>query len=119
MLVRFPRGAQPYETVPAVDLISEAGAARYPAAWFKGKKVFLGLTAAGLYDLKPTAVSAVSSGVSVHAATLDALLHGGYLQRVPTAAVVLFMAVIAAVVCGFVLTHTSMLANLILMLACP
>ena len=117
LLVRFPRGAQPYTTVPAVDLISEAGAARYPAGFFKGKKVFLGLTAAGLYDLKPTAVSAVSSGVSVHAATLDALLHGGYLQPVPVSAVVLFMAVIVVIVCGFVLTHTSILANLILLLA--
>jgi adenylate cyclase len=117
LLVRFPRGAQPYETIPAMDLISEAGAARFPASWFKGKKVFLGLTAAGLYDLKPTAVSAVTSGVMVHAATLDALLHGGYLERVPAAAVVLFMAVIVAVVCGFVLTHTSMLANLALLLA--
>jgi adenylate cyclase len=117
LLVRFPRGAKPYEVVSAVDLISEAGAARYPLSWFKGKKVFLGLTAAGLYDLKPTAVSAVTSGVTVHAATLDALLHGDYLQRVPTSLVVLFMAGIVVAVCGFVLTHTSMLANLILVLA--
>jgi len=116
LLVRFPRGGQPYTTVPAVDLISDAGKTRYPVEYFRGKKVFLGLTAAGLYDLKPTAVSAVSSGVSVHAATLDALLHGGYLQRAPTVAVVLFMAFITAVVCWFVLTHTSMLSNLILML---
>lgn len=117
LLVRFPRGARPYETVPAVDLISEAGAARYPASYFKGKKVFLGLTAAGLYDMKPTAVSAVTSGVMVHAVTLDALLHGDYLRRVPAAAVFLFMALIATAVCWFVLTHASMLANLVLFLA--
>jgi adenylate cyclase len=117
LLVRFPRGARPYETVPAVDLISEAGAVRYPASWFKGKKVFLGLTAAGLYDMKPTAVSAVTSGVMVHAVTMDALLHGDYLQRVPVAAVILFMAGIVIIVCGFVLTHTSMLSNLLLLLA--
>lgn len=117
LLVRFPSGPKPYETVSAVDLISEAGATRYPAEWFKGKKVFLGLTAAGLYDLKPTAVSAVASGVSVHAATLDALLHGAYLQRVPTTVVVLVMVFIVTIVCGFVLTHTSMLANLALAMA--
>ena len=117
LLVRFPRGTQPYATVSAVDLISEAGAGRYPAAFFKGKKVFLGLTAAGLFDMKPTAVSAVTSGVMVHAATLDTLLHGVYLQRVSTVVVILFMTCIVVVVCGFVLTHASMLANLLLLLA--
>jgi len=117
LLVRFPAGAKPYETVPAVDLISDAGAARYPAGYFKGRKVFLGLTAAGLYDMKPTAVSSIASGVSVHAATLDALLNDDYLRPVPTGALVLFMAVIVAVVCGFVLTHTSILSNLALVLA--
>lgn len=116
LLVRFPRGVQPYETVPAVDLISDAGSGRYPASYFKGKKVLLGLTAAGLYDLKPTAVSAVSSGVSIHAATLDALLHGGYLRRVPDAALMLFIAIVVVGVCGFVLTHTSMFSNLLLLL---
>jgi adenylate cyclase len=116
LLVRFPRVAQPYRTIPVVDLISEAGAARYPADFFTGKKVFIGLTAAGLYDMKPTAVSAVTSGVSVNAATLDALLNGGFFTCVPLAATMLFMAVIAVSVCGFVLTHTSMRANLVLML---
>lgn len=116
LLVRFPRDAKPYKTISAVDLISEAGSKRFPASYFKGRKVFIGLTAAGLFDLKPTAVSAVTSGVSVHAATLDALLHGGYLRRVPDIATLVFMSVIVICVCGFVLSHTSMLANLLLML---
>lgn len=117
LLVRFPRGKEPYRTVPAMDMISDAGAAKYPVSFFKGKKVFLGLTAAGLFDHKPTAVSAVTSGVSVHAATLDALLHGSYLKRIPDVLVLLFMALITVIVCGFVLTHSSMLANLVLVLA--
>jgi adenylate cyclase len=117
LLVRFPRGAKPYETVPAVDLISDAGSERYPASYFNGKKVILGLTAAGLYDLKPTGVSAISSGASIHAATIDALLHGGYFTRAPAAVVVLFMCLIVVTVCWFILTHTSMRANLLLLLS--
>jgi adenylate cyclase len=116
LLVRFPRGKTPYKTVPAIDLISEAGAEKYPPAFFKGKKVFLGLTAAGLYDLKPTAVSAVATGVSVHAATLDALLNGGFLRQVPSGVLLLFMTAIVVAVCWFVLTHASILTNLLLLL---
>jgi len=117
VLIRFPRGARPYETLPAVDLISDAGSVRYPASYFNGKKVILGLTAAGLYDLKPTGVSAISSGASIHAATLDALLHGGYLRPIPAGVTVLFMAIVVISICGFVLTHTSMRANLLLLLS--
>ena len=117
LLIRFPNGTKPYETVSAIDLISEAGSMRYPASYFKGKKVFLGLTAAGLYDLKPTAVSAVSSGVFIHAATLDTLLHEGYVKPIPNVAIVMLMVVIAASVCGFVMTHTSMFSNLLVLFA--
>lgn len=115
LLIRFPGGERPYTTVSAVNLISEAGLTDYPASYFKGKKVFIGLTAAGLYDLKPTAVSSISSGVIVHAATLDALTHHGYLKPVPVVVLLLFMAVMIMIVCGFVLTHTSMAANLLLL----
>ncbi|MBW4057125.1 MAG: adenylate/guanylate cyclase domain-containing protein [Proteobacteria bacterium] len=117
LLVRFPRGAKPYETISAIDLISDAGSIRYPASYFKDKKVILGLTAAGLYDLKPTSVSAVSSGALIHAATLDALLHGGYMRPVPIGLVALFMALIVICVSGFILTHTSLRGNLLLMLS--
>ncbi|KAB0665360.1 adenylate/guanylate cyclase domain-containing protein [Oryzomonas japonica] len=115
LLPRFPRGTQPYRAVSIQELIRDDGRSAYPASWFKGKKVFLGLTAAGLYDLKPTAVSAVTSGVQVHAATLDALLHGAFLQRVPDALSIVFMAAIAAATCAFILTHTSIAANLALL----
>ncbi|QEM66956.1 adenylate/guanylate cyclase domain-containing protein [Geobacter sp. FeAm09] len=115
LLPRFPRGAQPYQVVSIRELIRDDGRTPYPAPWFKGKKVFLGLTAAGLYDLKPTAVSAVTSGVQVHAATLDALLHGTFLKRVPDALAIVFMAAIAVTACAFILTHTSIAANLALL----
>ena len=115
LLVRFPRGPQPYETVSAVDLIAEKGADRYPSAYFKGKKVFLGLTAAGLYDMKPTAVSSVTAGVMVHAATLDALLNTGYLQRVPPGLLLIFMTLVVLIVCFVVLAQASLVGNLLLL----
>ncbi len=43
---------------------------------FRGKVVFVGATAQGLYDLKTTPMGGHQPGVEVHAAMLDNLLHG-------------------------------------------
>lgn len=111
LLVRFPRDEHPYRTISALELIRSEGAAQHSPGSFKGKKVFLGLTAAGLYDLKPTAVSSVAAGVQVHAATLDTLLEGRFIRPLPTAATVAVMALIAVAAGIFVLTHVSIYAN--------
>lgn len=112
LLVRFPRGDHPYRTVSAIDLVRSGGVAD---PQFRGKKVFLGLTAAGLYDLKATAVSSITPGVVVHAATLDTLLGGNLIRPLSTVASLIFMSVIATLLCAFVLTHTSFRANLLML----
>lgn len=118
LLLRYYRGEQPFPTVSAAALFkshldSQAGAK--PAVsreWFKGKKVFIGLTAAGLYDLKPTSISAISTGVLVHATALDNLLHKGFVNPLPPVYVVAFMLLLVLLTCWFVLTHHNLAGNL-------
>jgi adenylate cyclase len=118
LLLRFFRSEQPFLVIPAVKLIQsfiDEQEGRKPAldrSFFKGKKVFIGLTAAGLYDLKPTAVSSISTGVLVHATALDNLLHRNWMTPLPRVCVILFMLVICLAVSYFILTHFSLPANL-------
>jgi adenylate cyclase len=48
----------------------------------KGRYVIVALTAPGLYDLKPTAVTSVSPGAYVHGILLSNLLRGDHLREV-------------------------------------
>jgi adenylate cyclase len=48
---------------------------------FRDKVVFVGATAAGLLDLRPTSMRAVLPGYVIHATALDNILHGDALQR--------------------------------------
>lgn len=50
---------------------------------FKDKFVFLGFSAPGLYDLRPSPVSGVYPGVSIHATFLDNLLSGDFIRPLP------------------------------------
>ena len=51
---------------------------------FSGKYVLFGLTAPGLYDLRPAPVAGAYPGVEVHATFLDNLLSGDFLAPAPS-----------------------------------
>lgn len=70
----------------------------------KDAYVFLGLTAPGLFDLRPTPIDGVYPGVEIHATMLDNLLNGDFLRDAPqgvTAFLTLFFAVLAGVLMRF------------------
>lgn len=54
--------------------------------------VFLGVTAPGLYDFKPTPMGKVYPGVEIQATVLDNLLSGDFLRNLPVRAVIALMA---------------------------
>jgi adenylate cyclase len=54
----------------------------YPPETLRDKMVFIGFTAPGLFDLKPTPVSSVTPGMSVHATLLANLLHRDFRVRI-------------------------------------
>ncbi|CAB5125175.1 Adenylate cyclase (EC [Olavius algarvensis associated proteobacterium Delta 3] len=65
----------------------------------KGKFVFFGFSAPGLFDLRPTPVDGIYPGVEIHATVLDNFLSGDFLRHAPagvTTTMVVGMAMAAA-----------------------
>jgi len=65
---------------------------------FRGRHVFFGFSATGLYDLRPTPMGGVSPGVLVNATALDNLLSGDFMRPLPfelDAAATMLFAVLA------------------------
>lgn len=70
----------------------------------KGKIVFIGYTAAGLFDLKSTPVSSVYPGMAIHATLLENLLDGDFrvrIQRIPLFALAGLVAVATGIAVMF------------------
>jgi adenylate cyclase len=77
---QFPR-------LSAMELFSTYQSPETPVAervrgMIKDRYVLVALTAPGLYDLKPTAVTSVSPGAYVHAILLSNFLNGDFLREV-------------------------------------
>jgi len=88
MILRFRGPTATFRYVPIADLLqsieAEAAGTEGPVdpAVFRNAIVFIGYTAPGLYDLKPTPYSAICPGVEVHANTVDNILAGVAIRRV-------------------------------------
>lgn len=83
--LRIREGGQPI--IPGEDL-------------FRGRYVFFGFSAPGLFDLRPTPVSGVYPGVEIHATALDNLLSDDFIRPAPNAlllALTLILALIAGI----------------------
>lgn len=118
LYLRFYTEGKPFNHIPAANVLAAyvehmaGGAPELTREFFKGKTVFIGPTAAGLYDLKPTSVSSLSTGVIVHATALDNLINRTYIIPVPA----IFSALLIVLLCTtsslFVLRHHSIVENL-------
>ena len=80
---RGPPGTYPNVGFSAVYLDSLRQVASRPADEFRGKVVLIGSSAAGLFDLRPTPVSATFPGTEVLATALDNILRNDYVRRPP------------------------------------
>lgn len=101
-ILRFRGPTQTHQARPAASVIQselriEAGETPdLDPSVFKDKYVFVGGTAAGLYDLRPTPMAGSYPGVEVHATALDNLLSGDYERPVPPWATLLLLIVLCA-----------------------
>ena len=118
LMLRYNRDKAPFITISAVDIINaclEKGSSQKPLlekGFFKGKKVFIGYTAPGLYDLKPTSLSSVSTGVHINATALDNILNRNFIRPVDDIYLIIFMLLICYVISHFVLRHHSVYVSL-------
>ncbi len=86
---RPPGGRRTYPSYPLGNLVLarqaqlDKGKPALDPSEFKDKIVFIGYTAAGLMDNRPSPIAAVFPGTEILAAAVDNILHGDPLRRVP------------------------------------
>ncbi len=118
LLIRYSKEKNPFKVFSAVDILSsyhDVSASKNPAVqkdFFKGKVVFIGLTAAGLYDLKPTSVSSISTGTFILATALENIVNRDFIRPVSPVFVVAIMLFICFLISYFVLRSHSLVINL-------
>jgi adenylate cyclase len=90
-ILRYRGPSQTHKAFSAASVIQaeaqilEGKAPDLDPARFRDKYVLVGVTAPGLYDLKPTPMSGPFPGMEVNATALDNLLSGDYMRTVPPA----------------------------------
>ena len=85
-----------YNVIQSFLALQEGRQPIYPAESFRDKIVFVGFTAPGLYDLKPTPISSVNPGMAIHATLVANLLHRDFRVRVSPFVALVFAFIFAA-----------------------
>ncbi len=117
LLLRFPSGGKPFTVIPAIDVLSayrgaDPNGRAMSRDFFKGKVVFLGMTAPGLLDLKSTPTMPVSTGVHINATLFENLYLSTFMRPVPVLFVVFSMLLVCVFIAAFVLTFHTIAKNL-------
>lgn len=101
-----------HENYPAFDIVvsgfnlASDGEPTVEPGPFADKHVFVGLSASGLLDLRPTPLDSRAPGVSVHATMLDNLLSGDFLRDLPVPASAALL-VVLTVAAAFAATYAQ------------
>jgi len=77
LLLRFPTLGQRFEKISAIEVLS----GKLEPNSLKGKIVFVGFSAAGLHEFRPTPFSSQFQGIEFHATVVDNLSRHNFLQR--------------------------------------
>jgi adenylate cyclase len=92
-----------YKRVPLAEMacsmqpdMCDKDAKRHAASEFQGKIVFIGASAAGSYEARPTAVDEAAPGFFVLTTALDNLLHNEAVRRTPEVFTLLLIVLLAS-----------------------
>ena len=98
----FPRYSA-FNVVQSFQALQEGGTPMYPPEVFHNKIVFVGFTAPGLFDLKPTPIHSLNPGLAIHATLLANLIYKDFRVRVSAITNLLLAAAVALTVCIIVM----------------
>ncbi len=115
--LRYSSNSKPFRIFSFVEILSAAiskeGRQSVDRNFFRGKKVFIGASAAGLFDMKPTPVSSKTSGVFIHATLFENLISGDFITTTPKALIPFVMFLVSTVIASVFIKHHSMKVNLL------
>ncbi len=97
ILIKYRGGSNIFKMIPIEDILKaplEEKKTKYPPEWFKDKKVLIGATASGLFDLRSTPFTAIEPGVNIHANILDMFMKKDFLYPIRTRHVLIAAAVL-------------------------
>ncbi len=118
ILLQYHPEKNPFSVFSFVDILNayiretKKEQSSTPKTFFKGKTVFIGLTAAGLFDLKPTPISLTSPGTIIHATAFENMMDKHFIKSARVIYIVLLIALISAIIPYIVLRHHSLGMNL-------
>ncbi|HVV44487.1 MAG TPA: adenylate/guanylate cyclase domain-containing protein, partial [Bryobacteraceae bacterium] len=108
-----------YRRVPLWEMICsiypdqcEANVPHHPAGEFRDKIVLVGASAAGSYEVRPTAVSETAPGMFVLATAIDNLLHNQGVRRTPWQLSLALLLLLAGLPALAVVQYRSIMAPL-------
>ncbi|WP_353685742.1 adenylate/guanylate cyclase domain-containing protein [Thermodesulfovibrio sp. 3462-1] len=120
LLLKYSSDKNPFHVFSFVELLnastSENQNSNIKKDFFKGKTVFIGLTAAGLFDLKPTPLSSKTPGVFIHATAFENLVNKDFIKIVPRFLIFVLIFFISVIITYAFLKQHSMKINLVVFL---
>ena len=111
----FPRFSA-FNVIQSSVALQEGGKPVYAPEVFRDKIVFVGYTAPGLFDLKPTPTSSRTPGTVIHATVAANILHGDFRVRIsPYFALALALGFAAAVAVAVMVIPTLWLLAVVVL----
>lgn len=120
LLLKFSKDKYPFHLFSFAELLdasiknSKKQSSNIKKNFFRGKTVFIGLTAPGLFDLKPTPMSSKTPGVFIHATTFENLINKNFIKVAPKSIIFSIMLILAIFIPHAFLKQHSLKINMLI-----
>ncbi len=119
VLLKYSTHKQPFTVLPFIEIFDASVKAsknqdtHIKKNFFKDKVVFIGLTAAGLFDLKPMPVSSTTPGLFIHATAFENIMNKNSITTAPAVYIFIFILFISYLIPYIVLKQHSLKINIL------